>query len=127
MLLKILSIGLGGFIGSALRYLVYYYFSNFNIKSYLATLFVNSSGSFLLGIVIYLSVNKDFLKTNSYLYFFISIGILGAFTTFSAFNYENLFFLLDKNYFMLFFNIFLNIVSSLILIIFSYNLLTKLF
>jgi len=127
MLVKLLYVGIGGFIGSILRYLCYYYFSNLNFKSFFATLFVNSFGSFLLGIVVFFSINKDFLKTNSYIYLFISFGILGAFTTFTAFNYDNLIFLIDKNYSLLFLNIFLNLFLSLTLVIFSYNLLLRLF
>lgn len=127
MLLKILYIGLGGFIGSILRYLTYYFSSYFNIKSYLTTLTVNSIGSFLLGAIIALSFNKNIFKPESLTYLLLVTGILGAYTTFSAFNYDNLVFLLDKNYTILILNILLNVFISFTLIILSYYILTKVF
>ena len=88
MIIKILYIALGGSIGSILRFL----FSNF-CKVYfplfpIGTLAVNVLGSFFIGVFVSYLNNKE-VSEIIVRYFFI-IGILGSFTTFSAFSIETL-------------------------------------
>jgi CrcB protein len=66
----VLAVGLGAAIGGMLRLL----------------LFINVSGSFLIGVVIALSQGRaDF---NPLWRWFLATGILGGYTTFSTFSYE---------------------------------------
>jgi len=53
-----------------------------------ATLFINVSGSFLIGIVIEMSQTRANLST--LWRYFLATGILGGYTTFSTFSYEAL-------------------------------------
>ena len=90
MLIRILYIGVGGFLGSILRYLVSKGINNLFPFAFLpyGTIAVNIIGSFIL----------TFLMTATYIRYqlpleivcFFATGFLGAFTTFSTFSYETL-------------------------------------
>lgn len=87
-LYTLLIIGLGGFVGSTLRYLtVRLVDSKFNTLFPFGTLTVNIVGSFLLGLVFMLATRKAGLTENARL--FLGVGFCGGFTTFSAFAMEN--------------------------------------
>ena len=83
----ILLVALGGAIGSALRYLVNLAAGAlFGVGFPWGTIAVNISGSLAMGLVIGLAASK-FQLTNE-LRLFIATGILGGFTTFSAFSLD---------------------------------------
>ena len=110
--MKILIIGFGGFIGAVFRFLVSRFVNTllpFNIP--LGTLFVNVLGSFALGYIYTLSVEKLAITENFRI--FMGIGLLGAFTTFSTFSLESVSLLEDGLYGMFFLNIFFNVVLSI--------------
>ncbi len=87
-MINILLIGLGGFIGSVARYLVgitiHRYFDIYWFP--VGTLAVNVIGCFLIGFL------GGFLElrqlSHPEIRFFLFTGLLGGFTTFSAFGYE---------------------------------------
>ena len=84
---EIIFVGTGGFIGSSLRYIVSTWFSQFSRFGFpLGTLAVNFIGCTLLGIFVGLGLGKT---TTLPLREFSAIGILGGFTTFSAFGLES--------------------------------------
>ncbi|MBK7030450.1 MAG: fluoride efflux transporter CrcB [Bacteroidales bacterium] len=84
MLRAILIVGLGGFIGSVLRYLAGVYFQTQNLPSFpWATFSVNIIGSLLIGIIYGISERTDSLPAD--LRLFLAVGICGGFTTFSSF------------------------------------------
>ena len=60
------------------------------------TLFVNVLGCFVFGLIMQLGVNSDFVSRTARLA--VTIGFLGAFTTFSTFGYETFEFLRDGNW-----------------------------
>jgi fluoride exporter len=109
--MHIIYIGAGGFIGAVSRFLISRYLSNLIPSFPLGTLFVNITGSFVIGFVIYsLTMGKTISPE---LRDFITIGIIGGFTTMSSFAYES-FRLLELNemlYFAL--NLILNILLCL--------------
>jgi len=70
-------VGLGGFIGASLRYLL----SLALKKSVLATFFANIIGCFFIGIVL-TKIENQSLKL------FLATGLLGGLTTFSIFSFE---------------------------------------
>ena len=86
MIKNLLLVGLGGSIGSMVRYA-----ASLLIKSKAfpyATLSVNIIGSFIIGLVFALSIKEAGLSNNWKL--FMATGICGGFTTFSAFSLENM-------------------------------------
>lgn len=82
-----LAIALGGALGSVLRFAAVSYLTPLlNIRFPLGTFVVNLLGSFLIGVAYVLLVEKTKLPVE-YRLFFIT-GLLGGFTTFSAFSLE---------------------------------------
>ena len=99
-------VALGGSIGASTRFVFYLISKNLLSTSnlFINTLIVNIIGSFLIGYLVVLLENKslsqDFIK-----YFFI-IGVLGSFTTFSAFSLETIDLIVNKKILIAFFYIF---------------------
>ncbi|MEM7397266.1 MAG: fluoride efflux transporter CrcB, partial [Verrucomicrobiota bacterium] len=88
-MIKILLVGFGGFVGSVARYLLIRVVdkSSINASIPLGTFLVNLIGCFLLGLFIaFLDVKNvsDELKD------FVRFGLLGGFTTYSAFAAESM-------------------------------------
>ena len=106
-MINLIYVASGGAVGAVLRYLTSnfykFYFPNFPI----GTLFINFIGSFLIGI---LASNLESRGT-SYIFikYFMIIGILGSFTTFSTFSLETIQLVNDKKYFLSLVYIFLSI------------------
>lgn len=87
-LASFLSVGLGGFIGSVLRYVATIVITNRLASAFpYATFTINIVGSFVIGLVMGLAL-KGNMSENVRLFF--ATGLCGGFTTFSAFSIENL-------------------------------------
>ena len=86
MLKQFLIVWLGGGIGSMLRYAIYLLIKPGFFP--FATLMVNISGSLFLGFIMGVSMKQTDLDNNWKL--FLTTGLSGGFTTFSAFSFENL-------------------------------------
>jgi len=110
--MQILYIGLGGFLGAVMRFLISRFVGNYFSSFPLGTLLVNVTGSLLLGFIVYsVSFGKNISPE---LRDFMTIGFIGAFTTMSTFAYES-FRLAELSEFMyLFFNLFLNVFLCLL-------------
>ena len=110
---EIWYVGIGGFLGSVLRYGI----NLFSYRSYpiqlipYATLFVNCLGCFLAGISVAL-LKKYNLNIES-LNLFLITGFLGAFTTFSAFGNESIKLFLSNQHQLFLGNIILNVFLSI--------------
>jgi len=87
-LTNILLIGLGGFIGSILRYLAsgYVQQSTKSADFPYGTLAVNVIGCFVIGFLAQLAEGRGLFTSESRS--FVFVGILGGFTTFSSFGNE---------------------------------------
>ncbi|HTA28020.1 MAG TPA: fluoride efflux transporter CrcB [Bacteroidia bacterium] len=97
MLKTITLVGIGGAIGSILRYLVSSGIQNKFLSSFpYGTLCVNISGCFLIGIVYALATRGN---VSPEWRFFLATGICGGYTTFSTFSYESLTLLRDNELF----------------------------
>jgi CrcB protein len=97
-LLPIIVVGLGGFTGSILRYLMAVFFTKHFPASHIpyGTFAVNFLGCLFIGIIYGLSERFHLLTPQWRL--FLATGICGGFTTFSTFAYENISLLQQTNY-----------------------------
>lgn len=89
-MLNIFIVGIGGFIGASSRYYIGGLIQDMFIKYHLpfGTIAVNIIGCFVIGVLAGLSNSKELLDDTFRLFLFV--GILGGFTTFSAFGLETL-------------------------------------
>jgi len=109
---KIICVGIGGFIGASMRYLISIQSSKLlNSSIPLGTLIANVLGGFLIGVIMEISMSTDLISPN--LKLFLTTGIMGGLTTFSTFSYETISLLSDGKYMLGFGNIFLNLILSL--------------
>ena len=81
-----LVVGLGGAVGAILRWWVGVLMSHLLAPVFLGTLVVNLAGSFLVGVLLIWFQGK--LPINDVLRTGILVGLLGGFTTYSAFSME---------------------------------------
>ena len=90
-MLALIFVALGGAVGALMRYgstLAIYRLSGQPLPW--GTLFVNVAGSFALGVLM-AAVERGSVSDSTRM--FVSVGLLGAFTTFSAFSWETAFML----------------------------------
>ena len=86
-MLKILYVGVGGFLGSIARYVLGGWISNRYRGAFpMATFLINVSGSFILGLFLTLATERVAVDPKWRL--FVAVGFVGAYTTFSTFEYE---------------------------------------
>ena len=88
MIKTIILVGLGGAIGSVLRYLSSWFASKYFQGSFpISTLVINIFGSLLIGI--FIGILAKYYPENHPLKFLLIVGFCGGFTTFSSFAVEN--------------------------------------
>ena len=78
---SIVFLSLGGFLGATTRYAFTILF-----PTLFATIFVNTLGSLFIGILFYTGTSTE--RSNPMLHFFLVIGFLASFTTYSTFALE---------------------------------------
>ncbi|MBD3173393.1 fluoride efflux transporter CrcB [Candidatus Bathyarchaeota archaeon] len=111
MLSSLIYVGIGGFIGAIFRFLLSTIIQG-STRFPLGTLGVNIMGAFTLSFITYAGENTLQLPISSRL--FLTVGLLGAFTTMSTFSLES-FKLLEENHNVLFIaNLVLNNILCLI-------------
>jgi len=109
----------GGALGASLRYFI------INIIRYLypnlplGTLFVNILGSFLIGFLMNYLENKN--VSDVFIRYFIIIGILGSFTTFSTFSFDVIELLNNKKIFISLSYILISVSTCLFFTYIGYN------
>lgn len=119
--MKILIIGFGGAIGAILRYIVSgldYRISNGIFP--IGTLVVNISGAFIVGLLWAFFENFSIMPAARA---FIFIGILGGYTTFSAFALENFYMFRNGAGNIALLNIVLSNVLGVLFVFLGYNLI----
>jgi len=103
MIKNILLVGLGGGLGSILRYLCQKWFNETYPQPFpWGTFVVNLTGCFLIGVIYAVSEKSTALSPQTRL--LLTTGFCGGFTTFSTFAFENMNMLRsgDTSYFLLY-------------------------
>ncbi len=121
MFKNFLLVGLGGALGSMMRYAAYLLITAKNFP--LATLGINIIGSFVIGLVLAFSVKDESFLNNWKL--FLATGICGGFTTFSAFSAENVVLLQSEKYLPALLYIVLSIVLGIAAAWFGFSMVTN--
>src|SRR6185369_328506 len=84
---RTLLVSLGGLVGSVARYWLSGFVQQVSGGEFpLGTLAVNVLGSFVLGLVMALSLERGVVSPNARI--LLSVGLCGGFTTMSTFSYE---------------------------------------
>jgi CrcB protein len=90
-------VGLGGFLGASLRYLVGGLVYRFAPPTFpYATFLVNVTGCFAIGVLASLAEDRFALGPGPRLFWMV--GVLGGYTTFSTFGYETFVLLREGGY-----------------------------
>lgn len=110
---NILLVGIGGFIGSVMRYLAsgYVQQTTKSVDFPYGTLAVNVIGCFVIGFLAQLAESRGVFTSESRL--FVFTGILGGFTTFSSFGNETINLVRDSQIMNAFANVSANLVIGL--------------
>ena len=96
MIKSVLIVGIGSFIGGALRYLISTLFKQFCTQGFpWGTLLVNLMGCFIFGAIF--ALFSKYSSTSHPWCLLLTIGLCGGFTTFSTFAYESVLMLQQGN------------------------------
>ena len=111
--MKYLMIGIGGFAGAVARFWLGGYISNrMGTKFPWGTFVINVSGCFVIGLIVTVLAERTHWSPNwRYL---IPIGFIGAYTTFSTFEFETFQSLQDGQWLMAALNVALSVVLGFI-------------
>ncbi len=116
-LASFISVAAGGAIGASLRFGVSVWLAPAS-KFPLPTLMVNVLGCFFAGMVATVLLSKSPDSANAQL--FVITGLLGGFTTFSAFSLETLRFFEAGNSGLALLNVVANVAGSLLAVVFGW-------
>jgi len=110
---KYLMVGIGGFLGAIARFWVGGFISaKIGTRFPYGTFFINCTGSFLIGFMITLLAERTHWSPNwRYL---IPVGFIGAYTTFSTFEYETFRVMQEGEVSMALLNIFLSVLVGFV-------------
>ena len=96
MIKSVLIVGIGSFIGGALRYLISTLFKQYCTQGFpWGTLLVNLMGCFIFGIIF--ALFSKYSSTSHLWCLLLTTGLCGGFTTFSTFAYESVLMLQQGN------------------------------
>ena len=104
---NLILVATGGALGAVLRYLLTNFSKTLFVSTIYGTISVNIIGSFLIGYFITSSFGNKL--SENFIKFFLIIGFLGSFTTFSAFSYDVVELINSKKYITSFTYIFISI------------------
>lgn len=110
--MSFIVVGVGGFLGSCLRYVINILFVKLDVNMPFGTLVSNVIAGILIGFVIGLDERTSCLSPKTKL--FITTGFLGGLSTFSTFSFETVKLFHQGNYFLSALNILLNVSLSII-------------
>jgi CrcB protein len=111
-------VGLGGFLGAISRYFLNQYFSGIKLFP-LGTFLVNMTGSFFMGLLL----GSNWISDTILL--LVGTGYLGAYTTFSTFNFELLILKKNKREFQFFLYVISSYIFGILLAYLGYFITTN--
>jgi len=110
---NILIIGIGGFLGAVARYAVAVWIGQKWGRSFpMGTFVINVSGSFLIGLLMVLFTERYLVNPQWRL--LLVVGFLGAYTTFSTFEFETGSLIKDGEWMMAMLNVFGSVVAGFV-------------
>ena len=116
MITTLLAVGLGGFIGAIMRYLVTYHTSRLvSFTHPIGTLIVNVTGCFAIGVLTILFERAP--NIHPHLRLFLAVGLLGALTTFSTFGAETINLAKNNSFSMAALNVLANMSLGLVAVV----------
>ena len=118
---NVMLVGFGGFIGSVLRYLISGWIHQIlKTSSFpIGTAMVNIIGCLIIGLLGGWAEHLQALGPHARLFLFL--GLLGGFTTFSAFGYETMALLRDKELLLAFVNVGMQLFLGFGAVLLGYN------
>ncbi len=118
---NIMLVGFGGFSGSILRYLASGWIQHiFKTNSFpVGTAVVNITGCFIIGLLGGWAEHSQAFSPHARLFLFL--GLLGGFTTFSAFGYETVTLLRNKEILLAFLNIGMHLLLGFGAVLLGFN------
>ena len=116
-MLELIAVGIGGFIGSCFRYLITKKTENIAGSFPLGTLLSNVTAGFLVGFII--GFERQSFSISQKTKLFLTTGLLGGLSTFSAFSLETIMLCKSENYLLSIGNVVLNLGLSLLGVIFG--------
>ena len=113
-----MSVGVGGFIGACFRYLITKQTENLTKSFPLGTLLSNVIAGFFIGFII--GIEQQAISMPQKTKLFLTTGLLGGLSTFSAFSLETVELFKSENYLLAMGNIVLNVGLSLLGVLFGF-------
>ena len=111
-MVDVIYVAVAGGLGAISRYYLSGLAQRVGSEFPFGTLTVNLVGSFLLGLIMQTGISTDLMPRA--LRLALTIGFLGAFTTFSTFSYETLGYLEDGAWLTASLNVLINVVPGII-------------
>ena len=111
-MINIFWVATGGALGASLRFVSSSFFNLFFPNLPIGTFFVNVLGSFIIGLLI----NALEMRSSSEIFikYFLIVGVLGSYTTFSSFSYEVIELYNNKKLFLSIIYIFASVFSCIV-------------
>jgi CrcB protein len=114
-LLKYAMVAIGGAMGALARFVLGTYVGErMGARFPYGTFIINVSGSFLIGLIMTLLTERTHLSPNWR--YFVPIGFIGAYTTFSTFEYETLRAMQDGQFVGGTLNVLLSVIFGLLMV-----------
>ena len=119
-MVNLIWVAAGGALGACLRYIsssaMSYIWPNFPY----GTMFVNILGSFFIGLLMNYLENK--IASHEFVKYFLIIGLLGSYTTFSAFSYDTIDLFYKRNFMLSTFYVIVSVSSCLLFAFLGYSI-----